>query len=1086
MSAPDRFTKIADVKLMSRGGTTRLRLPVDAKNVVAMSFNFSNGTLGFNLCRKIRDSAPPPDNWENKEMSLGFIRISTFSMKRSRHYSLLLPMLACATALFHPLALASSALDEVFANPPQQAKPRVMWMWMGQNVTKDGITRDLEALKEAGFGGAMMFALSDICTPWAAEIGNSPEPDVVAFTDPWWKLVRHAAAESKRLGLDFGMGNCPGYETSGGKWIPPELSMQEIVFSKSRVDGGSKVKLALPRPTVDPRANQPFPVIHPETGEVLKPIIEDRKIFYRDIAVVAVPAGGIVGKDAAMDLTEKMDAAGNLDWEAPPGAWEILRFGHTTKGKQIQPAQWEAMGHECDKMNPEAVEFHMNHVIGKVREHLGDLVGYPGLTNLHFDSYEAGEPSWTPRMREEFKARRGYDLLQWLPVLAGREVASAADSAKFRADFKQTIADLYRDIYYPTLKRMCNAAGIDLSSEPYGGPWHISEIVPQLDRVITEFWTTDKEVSLYLGDELVGTAWKIHTPVIEAEAFTGAPEISQWNETPFSLKRMGDAAFCQGVNRMMLHKFPHQPWPGVRPGVVMGQWGTHFTQNQTWWEPGKAWVAYLARTQAVLQWGKIQPLQAGDVTGPDGIKSVRRVADGTDVFFVANTTMRAVSGDITFAVAGRQPELWDPVRATKRDLTDFTTSDGKTTIPMEFAPAQSFLVVFRKPQAATPSNKTPDFPSFNASMDIAGSWNVLFDAKMGGPAASRDFANLQDWTTHRDPAVRYFSGTARYSKTFDVPAAALKATELDLGTVNHLARVKLNGQDLGVVWTAPWSAAIPAGLLKEKGNELLIEVTNVWANRLIGDEQHPDDCEWTPGPRGNGKFLKRFPDWFVKKEPRPSPGRIGFTTWNYFSKDSKLEPSGLLGPVCLMISDETQASSGAKSEPTARPGREDAFEAELPSRDQRLLPTEAKESGTFHDQEGPTNINALFNGTTRNGNGGAETLNDGKTYRTYGSGHSLLMKLPVTGGANVREIQTFAGHRDGRASQAYGVWIAKADAPDFFIKIADVRADSQGGATRLRIPINAKDVVIVRLDFADGPQGFNVYREICLLGTTAN
>ncbi|MBN8460806.1 MAG: hypothetical protein J0M04_23495 [Verrucomicrobia bacterium] len=1007
-------------------------------------------------------------------------------MKRRLHFFLLLAIISCAAALSGPLALAAPTLDEVFANPPQQAKPRVMWMWMGRNVTTEGITRDLEALKDAGFGGAMMFALSDVCTPWAASIGNSPEPDVVAFTDPWWKLVRHAAAESKRLGLDFGMGNCPGYETSGGKWITPELSMQEVVFSKVRVEGGKRAKLALPRPMVDPRANQPFPVIHPETGAVEPPIIEDRKTFYRDIAVLAVPAEGTVGKDAAIDLTKMMDAEGNLDWDAPLGNWEIIRCGHTTKGKQIQPSQWAAMGHECDKMNPEAVEFHMKHVIGKLREHLGDLIGCPGLTNLHFDSYEAGEPSWTPRMREEFKARRGYDPLAWLPVLAGREVGSAAESAKFRADFKQTIADLYRDVYYPTLKRMCNEAGLDLSSEPYGGPWHIPEIVPQLDRVLTEFWATDKEMTLYQGDELMGAAWKHNTPVIEAEAFTGAPEMSKWTETPGSIKRMGDAAFCLGVNRMMLHMFPQQPWPGVKPGVVMGQWGTHFSQNQTWWEPGKAWVAYLARTQAVLQWGEIRPLQAGDFNGPEGIKSIRRAAEGADVFFVANLTTRGVNGNLTFAVAGRQPELWDPVRATQRDLTDFIQTDGKTTLPLEFAPSQSFLVVFRKPTTTPPASKTPNAPSCSASMEIAGSWKVRFDPKMGGPAAPQEFATLQDWTASSDPAIRYFSGTASYFKSFDVPAAALAATELDLGAVNHLARVKLNGQDLGVVWTAPWRAAIPAGLLKEKDNQLVIEVTNVWANRLIGDEQHPDDCEWTPGPRGNGKFLKRFPDWFVKRQARPSSGRIAFTTWNYFNKDSKPVPSGLLGPVCLMMADGKQGSSAVKAEQAVRPGREDAFEAELPSAVLRIKPAGIVETGASSGQEGVVDVNALFNGTTRNGNGGAETLNDGKTYRTYGAGHSLLLKLPGKDGARLGEIQTFAGHRDGRSSQAYSVWIAKADAPGLFIEVAEAKADSQGGSSRLRVPLDARNVVAVRIDFADGPLGVNVYREICLLTSASS
>jgi hypothetical protein len=89
-------------------------------------------------------------------------------------------------------------------------------------------------------------------------------------------------------------------------------------------------------------------------------------------------------------------------------------------------------------------------------------------------------------------------------------------------------------------------------------------------------------------------------------------------------------------------------------------------------------------------------------------------------------------------------------------------------------------------------------------------------------------------------------------------------------------------------------------LIKNKNNHLLIEVTNVWANRLIGDEQEPADCEWLPGHLDNGRFLKEFPDWFLKKQPRPSKGRYCFTTWNYFTKDSPLVPSGLMGPVSIV------------------------------------------------------------------------------------------------------------------------------------------------------------------------------------------
>lgn len=122
---------------------------------------------------------------------------------------------------------------------------------------------------------------------------------------------------------------------------------------------------------------------------------------------------------------------------------------------------------------------------------------------------------------------------------------------------------------------------------------------------------------------------------------------------------------------------------------------------------------------------------------------------------------------------------------------------------------------------------------------------------------------------------------------------------LYLGTVRHVAHVLLNNKDLGTIWTAPWKVRIPPGLLKANGNELIIKVTNVWANRLIGDEQQPADMEWLPNLYFyySGRYLKEFPDWFLKNQPRPSKGRYTFTTWNYFDRNSPLVPSGLLGPV---------------------------------------------------------------------------------------------------------------------------------------------------------------------------------------------
>ncbi|MBM4088513.1 MAG: hypothetical protein FJ276_03675 [Planctomycetes bacterium] len=134
------------------------------------------------------------------------------------------------------------------------------------------------------------------------------------------------------------------------------------------------------------------------------------------------------------------------------------------------------------------------------------------------------------------------------------------------------------------------------------------------------------------------------------------------------------------------------------------------------------------------------------------------------------------------------------------------------------------------------------------------------------------------------------------------------ARYLDLGTVKNLARVRLNGRELGVAWCAPFRVAVPAGLLREAANELEITVVNTWVNRLIGDEQEPEDCELEPGnPDGDRKGsydirvpsrgLKDLPDWFVEHKPRPSPGRLTFTSWRFYDHAAPLQPAGLLGPV---------------------------------------------------------------------------------------------------------------------------------------------------------------------------------------------
>ncbi len=790
-----------------------------------------------------------------------------------------------------------------FLNPPASASPGVLWMWMGSNLSKEGIKNDLEALKQEGFNRTTMFSLADVTTPWAGQIGKSPTPEIVAWTEPWWKMVRYAAEESKKLGMDFGMFNGAGYESSGGTWITPELSMQEICWSKDTVTGGASVNIILPHPHVNLRGHTPWPVYNPGTGRVEIPEIASRGTYYKDIAVLALPANGIVPVNKVIDLTNKMKPGGSINWNVPDGKWIIYRFGHTTTGTLMQPAQWEATGLECDKMSPEAVTFHMDHVIGEIQKHLGDLIGN-GFTSVHFDSYEAGYPTWTPKMKEQFAARRGYDITPYLPTFAGRIIGSdRQDSIIFRNDFDVTVKDLYKDVYFSIVEKKLKAAHLNFLCEPYGGPWRQDEIMPYVQTVMTEFWTHGGQYSPYELDPTVAALRKSGQNIIEAEAFTGDPSDSKWNETPEWLKPMGDAAFCAGVNRLVLHRFVEQPWADkYKPGLTMGDWGTHFDRTQTWWEPGKAMVNYWKRCQALLQWGRIanqeNDFAASDTTGRIIIRHIHRQLQQTDVYFVANISRNAGTANCSFKVSGKQPELWDPVTGKMRDLPDYKINGNITLIPLVFDKAQSFFIVFRK-QAATAAVGKTNFSAQKEVLKFNGTWQVKFDPKWGGPALPVTFAALQDWTKQDNEAIKYFSGTAAYVKMFDADSLVntrQSVLYLDLGSVKHIAHVILNNKDLGIVWTAPWRVEIPEGILKAKDNKLVIEVTNVWANRLIGDEQEPADCEWLPGYRG-GHFLKEFPDWFLQNTPRPSKGRYCFTTWNYFDKDSPLVSSGLLGPV---------------------------------------------------------------------------------------------------------------------------------------------------------------------------------------------
>ncbi len=191
--------------------------------------------------------------------------------------------------------------------------------------------------------------------------------------------------------------------------------------------------------------------------------------------------------------------------------------------------------------------------------------------------------------------------------------------------------------------------------------------------------------------------------------------------------------------------------------------------------------------------------------------------------------------------------------------------------------------------------------------EINGAWKVKMQPKLDA-AFTVDFPSLIDFSRHDDQRIKYFAGTAVYTKTINIDGALLKAGKqvlLDLGTVNDIVTVKINGKEMSVWWYPPYTMDI-SGNVKAGINNLEIAVTNNWANRLIGDEQEPIDFEWGPDRGTNGRAMKAYPDWFIKNQPRPSKGRKTFSIWYYYRNNSPLKPAGLAGPVKLIYQDMKQ------------------------------------------------------------------------------------------------------------------------------------------------------------------------------------
>ncbi len=518
-------------------------------------------------------------------------------------------------------AAGTAELEQGFRQPPATARPWVYWFWLNGNMTRAGITADLEAMQRAGVGGVLIMEVDQ----------GAPVGPVAFMGAPWRELFQHVAAEAQRLGLEVNMNNDAGWNGSGGPWIKPAESMQEVVWTEMEMVGPQKFQAELPQPKTIADFYRDIAVqAFPSVGDDYLPNFEVQAAFQSRNLRPPVPAQTTppraVAAGSIVNLTAAMDRSGRLTWDVPAGTWTVVRLGHTCTGVENAPAPASGRGLECDKLSRAGIEANFAGMMAKLAVDVGPAAG-KSLVATHIDSWENGSQNWTPRMQDEFQQRRGYDMTPFLPIMTGRVVDSMEVSQRFLADLRRTISELVIEHYAGRMHELAAERSLRFTVEAYGSPCDHLPYAGRSDEPMGEFWVGGGALDTCRG--MASAAHVYGKRIVGAEAFTAGSE-ERWQHHPATLKALGDQAFCEGINRFVFHRYAMQPWTDYRPGMTMGPWGVHYERTQTWWEWTSPWHEYLSRCQFLLRQGlfvaDICYLQAE--TSPQGF--ARHLREGYD------------------------------------------------------------------------------------------------------------------------------------------------------------------------------------------------------------------------------------------------------------------------------------------------------------------------------------------------------------------------------------------------------------------------------------------------------------------------
>ncbi len=510
-------------------------------------------------------------------------------------------------------------LAEGFVSPPIQARTRCFWWWLNGNVTREAITRDLEEMQAKGFGGALIFDADG-----SSQRENNPVPAGPIFGSPAWReLFTHAVREADRLGLELSLNIQSGWNL-GAPDLTQEEAAKQLTWSEIRVEDNAPGGIVLPVPQHRDGYYRDIAVLaYRETArtEQQRPLHQlKEKSAFRELGGSApdcrpllkesapLPGEACVRIDDVVNLTANMSAGGGLQWKAPKGAWVVLRFGYTLSDAKISTASGAWQGPVVDYMSAPVLRAYWERHVQPLIDDVGPLAG-KSLKYLHSDSWECGGMNWSPDFEKEFRGRRGYDPIPFLPVIAGKIIGDRDKSNRYLADFRKTIGECVAENHYAVFAELAHKANLGIHPEsggPHAGPFDGLKCFGKSDMPMSEFWAPSphrpKPENRFFVKQASSAAHAYGRPLVGAEGFTALGP--HWEESLWrSAKPSFDHEACAGLNLTFIHTFTCSPVEMGRPGQEYFA-GTHFNPNATWWAQAGAVVGYMNRCQFLLQQGR--------------------------------------------------------------------------------------------------------------------------------------------------------------------------------------------------------------------------------------------------------------------------------------------------------------------------------------------------------------------------------------------------------------------------------------------------------------------------------------------------